>query len=183
MENKAREHCLRSTKRPGLDTVAIIAGLLGREPRGLEEVTVVDANDQPMVIRVCSLVEGKPFPNLFWLVDAALVYKIDGDEARGLIRELQYQVDNTPKLQRGMIEDHNLFIALRNDYMTASVKQQLQGRNFYEVLQRRGIGGIEDFGRIRCLHTWYASHLVVPNTIGCLVDRYWEAIDKTNVVN
>ena len=42
-----------------------------------------------------------------------------------------------------------------------------------EVLQARGVGGIADFTRIRCLHTWYAAHLVVPNTIGRLLDEHW----------
>ena len=39
------------------------------------------------------------------------------------------------------------------------------------ALDERGIGGISEPTRIRCLHTWYAAHLVTPNTIGQLVDE------------
>ena len=30
-----------------------------------------------------------------------------------------------------------------------------------------------EINRIRCLHTWYAAHLVVPNTIGAMLDDWW----------
>jgi hypothetical protein len=151
--------------------------LLGRTPRGLEEVSVCSASGLPMVIRVASLVEGKPFPNLFWLIDAALVYKIDVVEAGGLIAEFQAQVEGDEGLKNGMLSDHQAHIALRNAHMSESVETQLRSSNYYDVLQSRGIGGIADFGRIRCLHTWYAAHLVVPNTIGNMLDRYWVSID------
>ena len=154
--------------------------LLGRAPRGLEQVAVSNVSGSPMVIRVASLVEGKPFPNLFWLIDAALVYKIDVVEAGGLIAEFQVQVDGDEELKRRMISDHQSHIALRNTHMSESVEAQLRSSQYYEVLQSRGIGGIADFGRIRCLHTWYAAHLVVPNTIGCLLDRYWVNSDSVD---
>ena len=154
-----------------------IANLLGREPRGLEDVAVYGPAGEPVVIRVCSLVDGAPFPNLFWLVDRELVYRIDGDEAGGLIHRLQQEVDSSEALQREMIEDHVAHIELRNSFMTPVIEAQLCSSGYYEVLQQRGIGGIADFGRIRCLHTWYASHCVVPNTIGRLLDQYWAAGD------
>jgi hypothetical protein len=154
--------------------------LLGRAPRGLEQVAVSSASGSPMVIRVASLVEGKPFPNLFWLIDAALVYKIDVVEAGGLIAEFQVQVDGDEVLKRRMISDHQSHIALRNTHMSESVEAQLRSSQYYEVLQSRGIGGIADFGRIRCLHTWYAAHLVVPNTIGDMLDRYWVNSDSVD---
>jgi hypothetical protein len=62
--------------------------------------------------------------------------------------------------------------------MTDSIRQRLVELNFAEVFASKGIGGIADFTRIRCLHTWYAAHLVVPNTVGCLLDEYWQ--DKSD---
>ena len=155
-----------------------IAKLLGREPRGLEEVADYGAAGEPRVIRVSSLVDGKPFPNLYWLIDPALVYRIDCDEAGGLIHRMQKQVDDDPLLQRQMISDHRAHIDLRNGFMSQAIEAQLRASNYYEVLQQRGIGGIADFGRIRCLHTWYAAHLVVANTIGGLLDKHWADIDN-----
>ncbi len=155
-----------------------IANLLGREPRGLEDVAVYGPVGDPVVIRVSSLVDGAPFPNLFWLVDRALVYRIDRDEAGGLIHRLQQNVDSNEKLQGEMIDDHVAHIKLRNSCMTPAIEEQLRSGRYYEVLQQRGIGGIADFGRIRCLHTWYAAHLVVPNTVGCMLEQHWQAVDK-----
>jgi len=152
-----------------------VAALLGREPRGLEDIPVVDDCGQPRVIRVASLVEGKPFPTLFWLVDPALNYRIDQEEARGLIKDFQTRVNAEPALQASMRADHEAHIRLRDSFLTTGDRGALQAAGFAEVLQQRGIGGIADFTRIRCLHTWYAAHLVVPNSIGGLLDQHWAA--------
>ncbi len=158
-----------------------ISQLLGREPRGLEDIAVRTPSGEPVVIRVASLVDSAPFPNLFWLVDPVTVYRIDRDEAGGLIQRLQKIVDADTGLQTSLIDDHRAHITLRNRYMSGAVKEKLRSLNFYQVLQERGIGGIADFGRIRCLHTWYAAHLVVPNTIGHLLEAQWRSEERIGV--
>lgn len=154
---------------------AAVATLLGREPRGLEDIPVLDDGGQPRVIRVASLVDGKPFPTLFWLVDPVLNYRIDQDEARGLIKDFQTRVNAEPGLRASMRVDHEAHIRLRDSFLASGERSALEAAGFASVLQERGIGGIADFSRIRCLHTWYAAHLVVPNTIGGLLDRHWTA--------
>ncbi len=126
-----------------------------------------------MVIRVCSLVDDKPFPTLFWLVDPALCYAIDRAEADGLIKRLQAAIDDDPGLQASMREDNRAYIALRDQYIDDVTRVRLEQLGFGDVLAAKGIGGIGDFTRIRCLHTWYAAHLVVPNTVGRLLDQHW----------
>ena len=148
-----------------------VTALLGREPRGLEAIEAVDAKGRPSVIRVASLVDDKPFPTMFWLVDKTLNYKIDQLEAGGLIANMQAEIDASDDLQASMIADHQQFIRLRDVNMTADIKARLVEQNYYDALQKRGIGGIANFIRIRCLHTYYASHRVVPNTIGRWLDR------------
>ena len=150
-----------------------IAALLGREPRGLEAVAVTGADGGPRVIRVASLVDDTPFPTLFWLVDPVLNYRIDRTEAGGLIRQLQARIDADPALQQQMRADHRAHIALRESYISAELRQRFQDLGFGDVLADRGIGGIADFSRIRCLHTWYAAHLVVANTVGGMLDDWW----------
>jgi hypothetical protein len=145
--------------------------LLGRTARGLRDIPVTGAGGEPRVIRVASLVAEKPFPTLYWLVDPDLNYRIDQLEAGGLIAELQALVDRDPVLQEAMAEDHLAHIVLRNSLMTEEDRTRLQTLGFYDSLQSRGIGGIENPTRIRCLHTWYAAHLVTPNTIGRLLDE------------
>ena len=150
-----------------------VAELLGREPRGLEAIAVADGNGSPMVIRVASLVDDTPFPTLFWLVDPALSYRIDRAEAGGLIKRLQQRIDSDPELQRRLRDDHRAHIALRDGYISSVVRKEMERLGFAGVLAEKGIGGIGDFTRIRCLHTWYAAHLVVPNTVGELLDQWW----------
>lgn len=159
--------------KPDAEQIATIAHLLGREPRGLEAVAVAGDDGSPRVIRVASLVDGKPFPTLFWLVDPGLAYRIDQVEADGLIARLQARVDADPELQAAMAADHRAHIALRRQYMSAQTRSEIERLGFAGVFEQRGIGGIEDFTRIRCLHTWYAAHLVQANTIGGLVDEWF----------
>ncbi|GHD27137.1 DUF501 domain-containing protein [Parahalioglobus pacificus] len=154
---------------------AQVARLIGREPRGLEAIPVSDDAGVPRVIRVASLVDGKPFPTLFWLVDADLNYRIDVVEAGGLIKRLQQRIDEDPELQAGMTADHQSHIRLRDSFITEEQRQALADGGFAKALSGRGIGGIADFTRIRCLHTWYAAHLVEPNTVGQMLDAYWQA--------
>ena len=152
-----------------------VNALLGREARGLRDIPVTGPGGEPRVIRVASLVADKPFPTLYWLVDPDLNYCIDQLEAGGLIARLQAQVDRDPMLQEAMADDHFAHIVLRNSLMTEEDRSRLQTLGFYDSLQSCGIGGIENPTRIRCLHTWYAAHLVTPNTIGRFVDEYLAA--------
>ena len=148
-----------------------VAFLLGREPRGLEAIEVVDDQGAPSVIRVASLVDDKPFPTMYWLVDKQLNYRIDRLEASGLISRMQQIIDADDSLKGAMVNDHRDFICQRDIHMSKSVKQRLIDKGYYEPLQLRGIGGIANFSRIRCLHTYYASHLVNQNTIGNWLDK------------
>ena len=154
---------------------ARIAVLLGREPRGLEDVPVVGPSGEPVVIRVASLVEDRPFPTLFWLVDADICYRIDRAEAAGLIRQFQQRVDADAALQDRMREDNLAYMRLRDSYIDDATRRRLEDLGYADVLEHKGIGGIGDFRRIRCLHTWYAAHLVVPNTIGKMLDGWWNS--------
>lgn len=150
----------------------VVEALLGREPRGLEAVAVRDKQGVPMVIRVSVLVDEKPFPTLFWLIDKRLNYAIDQLEAGGLIAQFQQQVDESPELQAQISADHHEHIMLRQLYMNDVVSERVKALGFTEVLSTRGVGGIADFQRIRCLHTYYAAHLVCPNTIGTMLEQH-----------
>ncbi len=150
-----------------------VAALLGREPRGLEDVPVVDSAGGPVVIRVASLVDDRPFPTLFWLVDPGLCYRIDRAEAGGLIKVFQRRIDADAGLRAALREDNLAHVRLRDSYIDEATRRRLDALGFGEVLAHKGIGGIGDFTRIRCLHTWYAAHLVVPNTVGGMLDAWW----------
>ncbi len=147
-----------------------VAQLLGREPRGLEAVEVWNANGEPAVIRVASLVDNKPFPTLFWLIDPSTCYWLDQLEAGGTIAQLQQRIDQDEAIQAAVRADHLAYIQQRGELMRADIKAKLVQLGYYDDLQQRGVGGIADFSRIRCLHTHYAAHLVRANTIGQWLD-------------
>ena len=147
-----------------------VATLLGREPRGLRAIAVTDADGEPIVIRVASLVDEKPFPTLYWLVGAELCLQIDRLEAAGWIARLQEAVNRSHVLQTAMREDHERHRAARDAFLSPEEAQFLEQRGMRAALDERGVGGIAGYYRIRCLHTWYAAHLVSPNAVGALVD-------------
>ncbi|RLQ22810.1 DUF501 domain-containing protein [Seongchinamella sediminis] len=162
---------------------AHVAKLLGREPRGLRDIAVSDSRGRPMVIRVASLVDRKPFPTLFWLVDRALNYRIDQEEAGGLIARLQADINASTALRSSMAADHARYIALRDSFISAQERAAIDQLGFAEVFRQKGIGGIADRSRIRCLHTWYAAHLVSPNTVGELLDQHWRGAAGADCVS
>ena len=153
------------------DQRARVAALLGREPRGLRAIPVADALGEPLVIRVASVVDEKPFPTLYWLVGAELCLRIDRLEAAGWIARLQDRVDASKTLQQAMQDDHARHREERLRFLSDAERQLLSEKGMQAALDERGIGGISEPARIRCLHTWYAAHLVSPNTIGQLVDE------------
>jgi len=153
------------------DQRARVAALLGREPRGLRAIPVADALGEPLVIRVASVVDEKPFPTLYWLVGAELCLRIDRLEAAGWIARLQDRVDASTPLQQAMRDDHARHREDRSRFLSDAERQLLSERGMQAALDARGIGGISEPTRIRCLHTWYAAHLVNANAIGELIDR------------
>ena len=74
-----------------------VAALLGRVPRGLRSIAVSEAGGEPVVIRVASVVDGRPFPTLYWLVGARLSLQLDRLEAAGW--KLQPALDLEPSFQ------------------------------------------------------------------------------------
>ena len=153
------------------DQRARVAALLGREPRGLRAIPVADERGEPLVIRVASVVDDKPFPTLYWLVGAELCLRIDRLEAAGWIARLQDRVDGSTALQQAMQDDHARHREERSRFLSSDERQMLSEKRMQAELDERGIGGISEPSRIRCLHTWYAAHLVTPNAIGQLVDE------------
>lgn len=158
-------------------TLEKVGELLGRAPRGLADVPVVNAQGEPMVIRVASLVDDKPFPTLYWLIDPPLCYRIDTVEASGQIKRFQQRIDTDAALQASMRRDHADHIRKRAGFMTQAQRERIGALGFSAVFEQKGIGGISDFTRIRCLHTWYAAHLVTPNTVGGILDSWWAEQD------
>ena len=148
-----------------------VAERLGREPRGFRDVAAFNDEGLPASIRVSSIVDGKPFPTLYWLIDAELSLNIDRLEAAGWIARIQSEIATNAAFRQRMQQDHAAHIALRDSYLLDEERKLLASNNMLSALSKRGIGGISEPDRIRCFHTWYAAHMVVPNAVGEIVDQ------------
>jgi len=120
--------------------------------------------------------------------DVEVITQLLGREPRGLEAVAKRDVTGVPMVIRVAplvsnkpfptllwLIDKRLNYAI--DTVEASISSEqadiIASLGFTGVLADRGIGGIADFQRIRCLHTYYAAHLVRPNVVGRMLDQYW----------
>jgi len=144
---------------------------LGRSPSGDFEVTSYTPTGEVQVIRSRPFREGKPFPNLYWLVCEKLKYAIDRIEAVGYVKKLEEEIlPAEPELLRSIVLDHYRYMRTRWSLVLDSDLEFIENANFMKPLASTGIGGISDFERVRCLHMHYAFHLAEGSTLGRWLD-------------
>lgn len=147
----------------------VIAAQIGRQPRGLVGVSVRCSHGYPQVIRVRPLVDGKPFPTLFWLACPHLARGIDRLEADGWIGRLERRVAEDEELRAGMARAHERYIERRSALLSDSERRSIECRGQASSLLEKGIGGIADGRRLKCLHLHAAHALADENPIGAIV--------------
>lgn len=151
----------------------IITKQLGRAPRGPLEVERRCRYGYPQVVRVYPLIEGKPFPTLFWLTCPFLRKKIDRLEAQGWIRKLERLIREDEALAARLQAAHRAYIHERDRLLGEKDRAFLQRTGMLNDLLAKGIGGTADFKRIKCFHLHVAHALARGNPIG---DRVLEAL-------
>jgi hypothetical protein len=123
---------------------AVLAELLGREPRAAFEVVVRGAAGEPIVIRNAPLLDdGTPMPTRFWLVDPAVSARVSRLESQGGVRAAEAAVD--PNELRAA---HDRYAAERD----AALPPEHAGPR-----PHGGVGGTRT--GVKCLHAHYAWHL------------------------
>jgi len=150
----------------------IVTKQLGRKPIGALEVTARDASSEPVVIKVDPLAEGKPFPSMYWLTGPRVHKAIADVERTAWIKDLEHRI---------IPEAAEMLARLKNDNeryreMRWQLFQELHGNeniqeSYLKVIRESGIGGIQDFSRVRCLHMHYAFHLAHGGLVGELLDK------------
>jgi len=148
------------------DDRAVIHAQIGRSPRGLLGVAVRCDYGYPQVIRVSPWVDGAPFPTLFWLTCPYLSKAIDRLEADGWIGRLERRLAEDPMLQEEMERAHRRYIGARAAMLTAEDRHAVEAAGTEPSLSARGIGGIADWRRLKCLHLHVAHELADANPIG-----------------
>ncbi|EPZ51810.1 PF04417 family protein [Bacteriovorax sp. BAL6_X] len=146
-----------------------IEAFLKREARGIIEVSARTDDGRPASIKVTPVVDKVPFPTIYWLVDPVVYKAISQIEGQGFTKELQAMIDNDEELKEKVKAIHESY---RDERVKLFKEMNLElPDNMMPMITDTGIGGLRDFYHLRCLHMFYAFHLVRPHAIGELVDK------------
>lgn len=147
----------------------VVAAQIGRSPRGQFDTSVRCSYGYPQVIRVHPVLQGKPFPTLFWLTCPFLSKEVDHLEAAGWVKRLETRLNEASDLRFAVHEAHQRYIRQRARLLSAEEKATLETDGTMVGLSGRGIGGISDWDRLKCLHLHVAHELADENPIGKMV--------------
>ena len=155
----------------------ILKKQLGREPEGAKEVLVRSKQGIPVVVRVSPIVNNRPFGSFYWLSCPDLKKQIDHLEANGVIHKIQSEIlDVDEEFYQKVKIDHENYIRDRLKYIKVDQLEDQIPDNIWPSLKKRGVGGVQNFRSIRCLHMHYAQHLIYGNTIGKHLDENYNLI-------
>jgi hypothetical protein len=158
-------------ERVTLEDRRIIARQIGRRPRGLLGVPVRCSHGYPQVVEVRPVVDGRPFPTLYWLTCPFLNREVARWEAAGWIGRLEGRLKTDEPLMRELVRAHEEYreerAALAGD--GGSCREETVSDIQREGAMTRGIGGIADWRRLKCLHLHVAHALAGENPIGRIV--------------
>lgn len=155
------------------DDIEIVKQQLQRDPEGFQEVVKRNRAGEPAIIRVASIVNGVPFPTLFWISDpelSSLIYRYESSGATQLIQEL---IDEKQEYRTQLSRDNEDYIRLREKFFDEKVLERLRNLGIEESFARKGIGGVANFSRVRCLHAYLAAHTVAKNIVGELLTSHY----------
>jgi hypothetical protein len=143
-----------------------------RRFRDLKTEDFVVAGDGRVLVRRCYPIRWigerpTPFPTLYWLADEELIKRISHVEREGWIKRFEARIAADTELADAFRRDHETYIEERWSILEEKDKPDAERLG----LRERGIGGLRDFGKIKCLHLHYAHHLAASNTVGMLMER------------
>ncbi len=124
----------------------------------------------------------EPFPTLFWLTCTSVVQQISRLEHGGAIQWLQQHIQSDATFRSRVHQDHRAYIARRHQALRADDIACVRLEPWWTKFQSRGIGGIENWDAVKCLHLHYAHHLALGSTIGRWIDDH-ASIEKCHGQN
>ncbi|MBA4023005.1 MAG: DUF501 domain-containing protein [Gordonia sp.] len=138
------------------DDLDVVAGQLGRVPRGVLEIAFRTPDGQPAVVKTAPrLPDGTPFPTLFYLTDPRLTAEASRQESGGVMREMSARLLEDPDLAAHYRRAHESYLAERDAI------EEL-GTDFTG-------GGMPD--RVKCLHVLIAHSLAKGPGVNPLGDE------------
>lgn len=130
------------------------------------DLPVRDEAGRPRVMLTYPLVEGKPFPTMAWLVDAALNRQISDLERCGQIRELKALIEQDEVLKLQVINDHRRYAAQRFRLLHPVDRLTVWRGSMRDVFFKTGVAGTHHASGLKCLHAHVAHALIGRDAIG-----------------
>jgi hypothetical protein len=130
------------------EDAVVVAGQLGREPRGFWEVWARCPHGRPTVISTAPVLEdGSPFPTLYWLTCPALAAFASTEESAGQTAVWTRRLAQEPALAGRMRAADTEYRRRRQAYAGA------------DPVPGVGIAGKSDPLAVKCLHAHAAAFL------------------------
>lgn len=124
--------------------LSIVSQQLGREPRGVLDISYRTPDGQPAVIKTApKLPDGTPFPTLYYLTDPRLTAEASRLEVAHIMKWMEARLSEDAELAEDYRAAHVYFLAKRNEIEDL-------GTTFSG-------GGMPD--RVKCLHVLIAYAL------------------------
>lgn len=124
--------------------LSIVSQQLGREPRGVLDISYRTPDGQPAVIKTApKLPDGTPFPTLYYLTDPRLTAEASRLEVAHIMKWMEARLSEDAELAEDHRAAHEHFLAKRNEIEDL-------GTTFSG-------GGMPD--RVKCLHVLIAYAL------------------------
>ena len=92
-----------------------VAKQLGREPRGVLEISYRSPDGQPGVVKTAPRLEdGTPFPTLYYLTDQRLTAEASRLESKGVMRQMSERLTRDEDLAADYLNAHRRYLEKRN---------------------------------------------------------------------
>ncbi len=129
---------------------------LGRAPRAVLDIAYRCPNGEPGVVKTApKLVDGTPFPTLYYLTHPVLTAAASRLESSGMMREMTERLREDPELAAAYLRAHRSYLAERDAIEPI-------GTSF-------SAGGMPD--RVKCLHVLIAHSLAKGPGVNPLGDE------------
>ncbi|MGC9212724.1 MAG: DUF501 domain-containing protein [Athalassotoga sp.] len=141
----------------GLDDLSVVSNQLNRIPHNVSEIVKRCSFGFPTVIRSFPVLDGKPFPTLYWLTCPFMRSEISKIESNGGIKKYEEMLSKSKELLDLQIKAH----------LEANKRIRSIAGDGMKDLFKGGMGGIKDFRHVKCLHMHVAYHLGgIENPVG-----------------
>lgn len=119
----------------------------------------------------------KPFPTLYWLTCPNVIAQVGRVEAAGWIGRFETMMHEDDALAAAVSADHDRYIAERWRLLSDADRQAIKEAGLTRLYEGRGVAGVGDRARLKCLHAHYAVYLAARhnNQPGGAVGAWLEA--------